>query len=188
MTLRPPLPSPPGRHPAGFTLIEMAVALVLLLSGLLIAADLLMETARLFVETSGEVLDTPVPLVLARIRGDLQDAASVTPEKDQAGNLDRVKILIVGREVEYQRVGDSLYRTLVADGGGAPTGEPEILWRGITDWSCTSGGRSSPVWFSVTYQRRTTPRTPLAVLPAYRGALQETRTEKFYVLPRGQGW
>jgi prepilin-type N-terminal cleavage/methylation domain-containing protein len=188
LTVRSSLPSPPGRQPAGFTLIETAVALVLLLAGLLIAADLLMETARLFVETSGEALDTPVPLVLARIRGDFQDAASITPEKDDVGNLARVKILMVNREIEYQKVGDSLYRTLVADGGGAPTGEPEILWRGITAWSCTAGGKSSPVWFSVTYQRRTTAHTPLAVLPAFRGALQEKRIEKFYVLPRGQGW
>jgi prepilin-type N-terminal cleavage/methylation domain-containing protein len=182
----PGFPRSPGRRDAGFTLIEVAVALVLLLAGLLIAVDLLMETARLFAETSGEALDTPVPLAIARIRDDIVGSSSVTPEYTEDGKLDRIRIGAPGAEIDYEKVGDSLYRLVVPASG--PAKDPETLWRAVTDWSCTAGGRSTPVWFSVTYQRRTTPHTPLAVLPAYRGALRETRVEKLYMLPRGAGW
>ncbi|HEX4498254.1 MAG TPA: prepilin-type N-terminal cleavage/methylation domain-containing protein [Thermoanaerobaculia bacterium] len=171
---------------AGFTLIEVSVALVLLLAGLLIAADLLMETARLFTETSGEALDTPVPLAIARIRDDIVGSTSVIPQYAEDGKLDRIRIGVPGAEIDYEKVGDSLYRLVVPSSG--PAKDPATLWRGVTDWSCTQGGTSTPVWFSVTYQRRTTPHTPLAVMPLYRGALAETRIEKFYVLPRGGGW
>jgi prepilin-type N-terminal cleavage/methylation domain-containing protein len=186
VSLRPALPSPADRGAAGFTLIEVSIALILLLAGLLIAADLLMETARLFAETSGEALDTPVPLALARIRGDMEGASSVTPQYNEDGTLDKVSLQAAGGEVDYQKLGDSLYRLVLPASGAAA--EPETLWRGVTAWTCTQGGKSSPLWFSVTYQRRTTPHTPLAVLPFYRGALAETRIEKFYVLPRGNGW
>jgi hypothetical protein len=178
--MRPALPSPAGHGAAGFTLVEVSIALILLLAGLL------MESARLFAETSGEALDTPVPLALARIRGDLVNASAVTPEYTPDGALDRVRIQAASGEVDYQKLGDSLYRLVLPTTGPAP--DPETLWHGVTDWSCTPGGKSSPLWFSVTYQRRTTPHTPLAVLPLYRGALAETRVEKFYVLPRGNGW
>lgn len=176
----------PGRHMAGFTLIEMSIALILLLAGLLIAADLLMETSRLFAETSGEAIDTPVPLVISRIRADFQGAVSVDPQLALDGSLDKVQIQELGEEIVYQKLGDSLFR-LVIPSSGLPQ-DPEILWRGVTAWTCATGGKSSPVWFSVTYQRRTTPHTPLPVLPAYRGPLYEQRTEKIYLLPRGGGW
>jgi prepilin-type N-terminal cleavage/methylation domain-containing protein len=177
--MRPPRQS-------GFTLIEMSIALVLLLAGLLIAADLLMETSRLFAETSGEAVDTPVPLVLARIRADFQGATSISPEPAEDGSLDKVRIQAPGEEIVYQKLGDSLFR-LVLPESGLPR-DPETLWRGVTAWTCSAGGTSSPVWFSVTYKRRTTPRTPLPVLPAYRGPLYEQQTEKIYLLPRGSGW
>ncbi len=175
------------RRQAGFTLVEMTIVLVLMLVGLLIAADLLMETSRLFAETSGEALDTPVPLVIARIRADVEGGSAVTPELNLDGTrLDKVHIRALGEEIVYQKLGDSLYRVVLPD-SGAPR-DPEVLWNGVTDWTCTTGGKSAPVWFSVSYQRRTTPHSPLPVLPAYRGALQEPRVEKLYLLPRGNGW
>jgi prepilin-type N-terminal cleavage/methylation domain-containing protein len=181
------LPRQPGRRQEGFTLIEMTIVLVLMLVGLLIAADLLMETSRLFAETSGEAIDTPVPLVIARIRADIEGASTVTPELNLDGTtLDKVHIRALGEEIVYQKLGDSLYRVVVPDYG--PPKDPEALWHGVTDWTCTTGGKSSPVWFSVSYQRRTTPHSPLAVMPIYRGALSEPHVEKFYLLPRGHGW
>jgi prepilin-type N-terminal cleavage/methylation domain-containing protein len=179
-------PPPACRRDAGFSLIEMLVALVLLIAGLLIAADLLMETARLFAETSGEALDTPVPLAIARIRGDMEGSTAVVPELDREEKLVRIRIRTAGAEIDYEKLGDVLYRVVQPDSGDAA--DPETLWHGVTDWTCTQGGTASPLWFSVTYTRRTTPHTPLAVLPVYRGALAETRIEKFYVLPRGNGW
>jgi prepilin-type N-terminal cleavage/methylation domain-containing protein len=177
----------PHQRQGGFTLIEMTIVLVLMLVGLMIAADLLMETSRLFAETSGEAIETPVPLVIARIRADVQGSTAVTPELNLDGTrLDKVHIRTLGEEILYQKLGDSLYRTVVPDYG--PPNDPEVLWHGVTDWTCTTGGKSSPVSFSVSYLRRTTPHTPLPVLPFYRGPLSEPRMEKFYLLPRGNGW
>jgi prepilin-type N-terminal cleavage/methylation domain-containing protein len=182
-----PLPSSPGRRQAGFTIIEMTIALVLLLVGLLIAADLMMESSRLFVETSGEALDNPAPLAAARIRADIQGSTSVTPQYSliDTNKLDSVHIRGGGQEIVYQKTGDAIYR--VVSVAGLPE-DPVILWRGVKDWSCDPGSTGAPAFLKVTYLRRSTPHTPLPVLPAYRGPLTEEVTEALYVLPRGNGW
>jgi prepilin-type N-terminal cleavage/methylation domain-containing protein len=98
-----PSPSPLRRRQAGFTVIEMTIALVLLLVGLMIAADLLMESSRMFVETSGEALDTPAALTDARIRNDVQGATSVTPQISRTdGSLVAVHVQGGGEDVVYQ--------------------------------------------------------------------------------------
>src|SRR6476469_9878329 len=108
----------------------MLVALVLLIAGLLIAADLLMETARLFAETSGEALDTPVPLAIARIRGDMEGSTAVVPELDPQDKLVRIRIRTAGAEIDYEKLGDVLYRVVQPDSGDAA--DPETLWSGVT--------------------------------------------------------
>jgi prepilin-type N-terminal cleavage/methylation domain-containing protein len=181
-----PTVSPPRRQ-AGFTIIEMMIVLVLLLVGMLIAADLLMESSRLFAETSGEVTDTPVPLAAARIRADIQGSTSVIPELSPlTGRLDKVHIRGGGTEIVYQKIDDSIYRSI--DSPGGPPQAPAPLWRGVTQWSCEEGGLDDPAFLSITYTRRTTPHTPLPVMPAYRGPLEEEITESLYILPRGNGW
>jgi prepilin-type N-terminal cleavage/methylation domain-containing protein len=175
-----------GRRQAGFTIVEMLVVLVLLLVGLLIAADLLMESSRLFAETSGEALDTPAPLAAARIRADIQGATSVAPEFKLDGTLDKVHVRGNGNEIVYQKLGDSIYRSV--DNPGGPPQNPAALWRGVTRWSCDAGSQDAPAFLSVTYTRRTTPHTPLPVMPVYRGPLAEEVTESLYILPRGDGW
>ncbi|HET9209733.1 MAG TPA: prepilin-type N-terminal cleavage/methylation domain-containing protein [Thermoanaerobaculia bacterium] len=182
-----PLPSSLGRRQAGFTIIEMMIALVLLLVGLLIAADLLTESSRMFVETSGEALDTPAPLADARIRADVQGATSVAPVLSPLdGKLAAILVAGGGQEIVYQKTGDTIYRVINVPGG--PPQTPVTLWRGVTDWKCEGGGQGSPALLTVTYTRRSTPHTPLPVLPAYRGPLQEEVTEVLYILPRGNGW
>jgi prepilin-type N-terminal cleavage/methylation domain-containing protein len=183
-----PLSSLSRRRQAGFTIIEMTIALVLLLVGLLIAADLLMESSRLFVETSAQALDTPAPLAVARVRADIQGSTSVTPQYSllDTNQLDSVHVRGGGEEIVYQKTGDAIYRVVYA-GGGLPQ-DPVILWRGVKDWSCDPGSTGAPAFLKVTYLRRSTPHTPLPVLPAYRGPLTEEVTEKLYVLPRGNGW
>jgi prepilin-type N-terminal cleavage/methylation domain-containing protein len=182
-----PSPSPLRRRQAGFTVIEMTIALVLLLVGLMIAADLLMESSRMFVETSGEALDTPAALTDARIRNDVQGATSVTPQISRTdGSLVAVHVQGGGEDVVYQKIGDSIYRTVVPLFG--PPQASVILWRGVTSWSCEGGSKDDPAILSVTYTRRSTPHTPLPVMPAYRGPLQEEATEVLYLLPRGDGW
>jgi len=182
-----PWPSPLRRRQAGFTIVEMMIALVLLLVGLMIAADLLDESSRLFVETSGEALDTPAALTDARIRADVQGATSVTPLLSPIdGTLVAIHVSGGGQEIVYQKTSDSIYRTIVSLSG--PPQPPVLLWRGVTSWSCEGGSKDDPAILSVTYTRRSTPRTPLPVLPVYRGPLQEEATEVLYLLPRGDGW
>ncbi|HEX9945567.1 MAG TPA: prepilin-type N-terminal cleavage/methylation domain-containing protein [Thermoanaerobaculia bacterium] len=162
---------------AGFTVIELSVSLVLLLLALALSAELFTETSQLFAYTSGESLDTPVPLVIARIRGDVQGAVGVVPVLRQDGALDRVVLLGLDRQILYQKRGDSLYRTVAG-------GKPLVLWRGVTHWSCRVLG-SNLVDLEVTYRRRAVPRSPLPGLD--RGPATEELTQKMFLLPRGAG-
>ncbi|HEY4572961.1 MAG TPA: prepilin-type N-terminal cleavage/methylation domain-containing protein [Thermoanaerobaculia bacterium] len=177
------------RRQAGFTIVEMMIALVLLLVGLMIAADLLMESSRLFVETAGEALDNPAPLAAARMRADIQGSTSVTPLLSPLDNRTLIGVDVQGgsQEIVYQKIGDVIYRSIVLFPGSPPQ-DPAPLWRGVTSWSCEAGSKDEPVILAITYSRRTTPHTPLPVLPADRGPLQEEVQEILYVLPRGDGW
>jgi hypothetical protein len=183
--MRPPRSVSRGQ--AGFTLIEISIALLLMMLGLLLAAQLLMETSKLFAETSGEAIDTPVPLVLARIRGDVQGSAAAAPVFQLDGTL--AAITMVGGpqgEVIYAKQGTDLFRSIVPPNGDPPP-PPVLLWRGVTAWSCQIVPGTSLVDLQVTYRRRTVPHTPLAVLPAYRGPLTEELTQRMYLLPRAGG-
>jgi prepilin-type N-terminal cleavage/methylation domain-containing protein len=172
----------------GFTLIEISIALLLLMLGLALAAQLLMETSKLFAETAGEAIDTPVPLVLARIRSDVQGSAAATPVLQVDGSLAAVT-MVGGPEgkVVYTRQGTDLFRSVIPANGEAPP-PSSLLWRGVTAWSCQIvSGTASLVDLQVTYLRRSVPHTPLAVLPAYRGPLNEQQTQRMYLLPRAGG-
>jgi hypothetical protein len=172
----------------GFTLIEISIALLLMMLGLALAAQLLMETSKLFAETAGEAIDTPVPLVLARIRNDVQGSAAVAPVLQVDGSL--AAVTMVGGpdgEVVYTRQGTDLFRSVIPANGDPPR-PPSLLWRGVTAWSCQIvAGTTSLVDLQITYRRRSVPHTPLAVLPAYRGPLTEELTQRMYLLPRAGG-
>lgn len=173
------------RGEAGFTLVEICVSMALLLVALLLATQILMETSQLFAETSGEVLDAPVPLVIARIRADVLGSTSTVPVPDKDGTLGAVSVQGLDRRIVYQRVGDALFRTVVPLNGDPPE-KPMLLWRGVTDWSCRIHG-SNLVELAVTYRRRTIPHSPLPTLPGMRGPVTEELTQKMYLLPRGGG-
>jgi prepilin-type N-terminal cleavage/methylation domain-containing protein len=178
-------PSPRSGQ-AGFTLIELAVSLALLLLALAIAAQLLMETSQLFAETSGESLDTPVPLVIARIRGDVQGSVGAYPVVDPVdGALIAVVIQGIGERISYRKVGPALYRTVEPFDGS--TKHTALLWRGVTDWSCQQIGSKGLIQLEVSYRRRSVPSTPLPTLPAIRGPVKEVLTQKMFLLPRGAG-
>ena len=168
----------------GFTLIELSISLALLLVALAIAAQLLMETSQLFAETSGESLDAPVPLVLARIRADVQGAAGAYPVLDEDGSLARIVIQGVEGQILYERAGPDLVRTVVPADGSPKTA---LLWRGITNWSCSQVGPKGLIELAVSYRRRTVPHTPLPALPAVRGPVTEELTQRMFLLPRGAG-
>jgi prepilin-type N-terminal cleavage/methylation domain-containing protein len=182
--VRIPRPSPSARQ-GGFTLVELLISLVLLVLALALAAQLLLETAKLFAETSGESLDTPVPLAIARIRNDVQGAIRVSPMRDKEGQLTQVAIQGYAGQIFYSLEGNTLYRTFVPR-DELPQ-EPAPLWRGVKGWSCDRIPGTKLIDLEVVYTRRSTPSTPLPTLPADRGPLQETLTQRMFLLSRGSG-
>jgi prepilin-type N-terminal cleavage/methylation domain-containing protein len=177
---------PPARAgQAGFTLLELLVSLAILLVALALAAQLLMETSQLLAEASGEALDAPVPLILARIRADVQGSVGAYPVFDDDGSLARIVIQDLGRQIVYGKAGGDLYRTVeLDDGSPRQTG---LLWRGVTGWSCQRVDPKGLIELAVSYRRRALPHTPLPVLPAVRGPVTEELTQRMFLLPRGGG-
>jgi prepilin-type N-terminal cleavage/methylation domain-containing protein len=177
---------PPRSGRAGFTLIELSISLAILLIALALASQLLMETSQLFAESSGESLDAPVPLLIARIRGDVQGSTSVEPVYDLiAHTLQSVDMQGFDGRISYEKMGVALYRTFTPADGSPP--RTALLWPGVIGWGCERLQPKGLILLEVTYRRRSTPRTPLPTLPALRGPVMETLTQRMFLLPRGAG-
>jgi prepilin-type N-terminal cleavage/methylation domain-containing protein len=171
------------KRQAGFTLVELMVSLVLLLLGLALAAQILMESAQLFAEAAGEQTDAPIPLAIARLRGDVLASSSFQVATGEEGLL----LVLEGHPagtVFYERVGEELRRG-VLDAAGDP-GETTAVLRGVSQWVCLP---ASPrlVVLGVRYRRHAVPRSPLPRLPAFRGPATEERQEWLALAPRGGG-
>jgi prepilin-type N-terminal cleavage/methylation domain-containing protein len=177
--------SPSRSGQGGFTLIELSISLAILLLALAIASQLLMETSQLFAESAGESLDTPVPLVIARIRADVQGAAAAYPVLDVDGSLVQIVLEGFDRQILYGMAAGNLYRTMQFDDGSPE--QITLLWRGVTGWSCRQLETKGLIELAVSYRRRAVPRTPLPVLPAIRGRVTEELTQRMFLLPRGAG-
>ncbi len=176
---------PPRSARAGFTLIELSISLAILLIALALASQLLMETSQLFAESSGEALDAPVPLLIARIRGDVQGSTGVVPIRDGDGVLLSVDMQGLDGRISYEKMGVALYRTFEPADGSPP--RTALLWPGVTGWSCERLEPKGLILLEVSYRRRSTPHTPLPTLPALRGPVTETLTQRMFLLPRGAG-
>lgn len=159
--------------------------MVLLVLALAIAAQLLLEASKLFAETSGEALDTPVPLAIARIRNDIQRAIRVAPVRDREGALVQVAIQGYAGQIFYSKEGNTLYRTFVPR--DEMPQDPAPLWRGVKAWNCDRIPGTRLIDLEVIYTRRSTARTPLPILPIDRGPLTETLTQRMFLLYRGGG-
>lgn len=173
------------RGEAGFTLVEICISMVLLLVALLLAAQILMETSQLFAETSGEALDAPVPLVIARMRADILGSRGVIPILDDDETLIAIAVQGLDQRIVYQKDGENLFRTVVPLNGDPPE-KPMLLWRGVTGWDCQIL-RGNLVELAVTYRRHTVPHSPLPHQPGTRGPLKKELTQKMHLLPRGGG-
>jgi len=170
----------PRRGEAGFGLIELLVASVLLLVALAIAAQLLMESAEQLVDATGEQADPTVPVLLDRLRADVRAASGYT-------DCGADRLLLTGHpagEVLYQRIGDRLHRA-VLDSAGTLLGDG-VPWRGVSAWSCQPLGPHL-LRLDLQYQLHKVRRTLNPSLPGERGPATEERTETLFLAPRGGG-
>jgi prepilin-type N-terminal cleavage/methylation domain-containing protein len=167
---------------AGFTLVELLISLLLMSLALALAAQVMMEGAQMLTDAAAEQADAPMPLVAARLRGDIRAAAGF----EVLEGLEGPALFLEGHPaglVVYQKVGEELRRTVV-DETGEIRGEGPALY-GVTFWKCVpvSHGLVS-VKLS---HRRSAIRRGLPALPGNRGPRSEERSETFLVAPRGAG-
>lgn len=172
-----------GGFQAGFTLVELLVSLVLTGLALALTAQVMMEGAQMLTDAAAEQTDAPMPLVAARLRGDVRAAArfEVMP------GLEGPALFLGGHPaglVVYQKIGSELRRTVI-DQTGKIRGEAPAL-RGMTSWNCAPIGPRL-VAVSLSHSRSRMRRGPLPTLPGRRGPRFEERSETFLVAPRGTG-
>jgi len=168
---------------AGFTLVELLISLLVMSLALALAAQVMMEGAQMLTEAAAEQADAPMPLVAARLRGDIRAAAGF----EVIEGLEGPALLLEGHPaglVVYQKVGDELRRT-VLDEAGKVRGEAPAL-QGVTSWSC-SPITPGLVAVSLSHRRSAIRRGVLPMLPGNRGPRTEERSETFLVAPRGTG-
>lgn len=182
-------PSPRSGPQAGFTLVEVMVSLVLLILVLSIAAQLLGETQQMLVDAAREARDPAAGLIATRLRVDVLGASGAVA----AQNLDLTcsYLELVGNPegaILYQLAGDSLVRSVLADG---TPGRPGTLLRGATAFSCATMvpplGGYPVVRVDYHYLRSRTRRSPLMLLPSAWGPRQEEVRETLFLTPRGAG-
>jgi prepilin-type N-terminal cleavage/methylation domain-containing protein len=170
----------PRRGEAGFSLVELLIASVLLLVALAIASQLFMESAEQLVDATGEQADPTVPVLLDRLRADVRAASGYTVCEED-------RLLLTGHpagEVLYQRVGAQLHRA-VLDTAGTLLGDG-VPWRGVSAWSCQPLGPHL-LRLDLQYQLHRFRRTLNPSLPGERGLATEERTETLFLAPRGGG-
>ena len=118
---------------AGFTLVELLISLVVMGLALALTAQVLMEGAQMLTDVAAEQADAPMPLVAARLRGDVRASSGF----EVLPGLEGPALFLEGHPagvVVYQKVGDELRRT-VLDETGKVRGESPALY-GVTSWSC----------------------------------------------------
>lgn len=161
----------------GFALLELLIALVLVSLALGLTAQLLMESSQMLTAAAAEQTDAPMPLVLARIRGDVRASGGFDVVEDRLYLLGHPAGTVV-----YERDGGELRRT-VLDQHGLILGSSPAL-RGVTQWSC------GPIGTRLLLVTVGHDRSPLrtGVLPQMpRQHKPDERTESILVAPRGAG-
>ena len=101
---------------AGFTLVELLISLLLLSLALALAAQVMMEGAQMLTDAAAEQADAPMPLVAARLRGDIRAATGF----EVLEGLEGPALFLDGHPaglVVYQKIGDELRRTVLDETG-----------------------------------------------------------------------
>jgi hypothetical protein len=168
----------------GFVLIELLVALVLLLVAIAIAAGVLVETGQVFVDSAAEQLDPLVPLVVARIRDDVQQSSGYTV-LPPLGPTDQLVLLgHPGGTLVYQKQGADLVRTRLDEEG--VTTETRLVLRDVVGWQVDAQA-AQLLRFELRYRVHAARRSPLPTVPGQRGPTSRVRTEAFFFALRGGG-
>ena len=161
------------RHESGFSLVELLISLVVVSLALALATQILMETSQMLADSAAEQIESPLPLVRARLRGDIQAAARADILRDGL-SLRELQLSGPAGTVVYRQEEGVLWR------GDTP------LLRGVRSWECITDG-SNLVIVTIRYSARARRRTPLPNAPSARGPLEEERTETLLAAPRGAG-
>lgn len=168
----------------GFSLVEVLVALLIFLLAAAFAVQLLTETAQQFADAAAEQVESPLPLMRARIRGDVQAAAATECRLRLDGSLEEVRLTGHPAGVVLYRLEDRVLWREVEDGHGKPLGE-SVLLREVEHVGC--GLIGSLLHLQIRAERRAVRRTPLVVAPEMRGPLTEPHVETILVVSRGAG-
>ena len=168
----------------GFALLELLIALVLVSLALGLTAQLLMESSQMLTAAAAEQTDAPMPLVLARLRGDVRASGGFEILAAEDGSA---RLFLLGHPagtILYERAGRDLRRT-VLNQHGAILGSSSAL-RGVTQWSCGAVGPRL-LLISVGHRRSLLRAGVLPQIPSRRGPVSEERAESILVAPRGSG-
>lgn len=176
------------RREAGFTLVELVVAMLLLGLAVALSAQLLGEAQQMLVDAGHEALDPAAALIATRLRADVLGATVAVAAQQPDHSCAYLEL--VGQPpgpILYQLTGGGLVRS-VLDAGGMPSGAA-VLLPSATAFSCVTSSLGGPtvVLLDYRYRRTRTRRSPLMLVPSLWGPRQEEVRESLILVPRGGG-
>lgn len=173
------------RGERGFTVIEMLVALALVLLGLVLAVQMLLESRQLFLDAERRAQDPVVTVAVAQLRKDLEEASGAQPSAPiWSSGVMALEGLPAGTVV-YERRGSDLVRAVRAADGTEKSAR--TLLRPVASWRWRST-QADLVDVEIEYvihdpvpRLRTSPEAPkvktksLALRVALRGVVRSRR-------------
>ena len=180
---------PASRRPAaGFGLVEMLVALLLMILAITLAAQLLGEAQQMMVDAAQQALDPAAAQVATRLTVDALGATSAVALQNP--DLSCASLELLGGPagpVVYVLAGGSLVRESLGP-LGTVQGAISFL-PGTSFFSCATspGAASTVVLVSYQYRRSRTRRSPLQLLPGMWGPRHEQVRESLILTTRGSG-